>query len=157
MLAILAGIILCLGDRTALAADWQWSVPVPPLADRTSQTPRAYPWVPDHCAQIKGVVFAQHNMEEESVLELPVFRKTLAHLGFAEVWVVPGFDCYFRFHQDAGPKFDTMMNDMAAESGCAELTTTPLVPMGPSAAASLPWYMAAASRRNHLPPHNSHE
>lgn len=125
------------------AAEWQWSVPVPPLPDRTNETPRAFLWIPPDCERVRGVVFGHHNMEEEGVLEHPAFRKTLRELGFAAVWVAPTFDHHFRFDQGAGEKFDAMMVALADQSGYAELTTAPLVPVGHSAAASLPWYIAA--------------
>jgi hypothetical protein len=125
------------------AVDWQWSVPVPPLADRTNETPRAFLWIPPDCQQVRGVVFGHHNMEEEGVFEHPAFRKALAEIGFAEVWVAPAFDRNFRFDQGAGEKFDAMMSALAAESGYVELTDAPLVPCGHSAAASMPWYIAA--------------
>jgi hypothetical protein len=125
------------------AAEWQWSTPVPPLADRTNEHPRAFLWIPPNCERVRGVVFGHHNMEEEGVLEHPVFRKTLSEICFAEVWVAPTFDHYFRFDRGAGEKFDAMMKSLAEQSGYAELTNAPVVPVGHSAAASLPWYFAA--------------
>jgi hypothetical protein len=128
--------------RTA-AADWQWSVPVPPLADRTNETPRAFLWIPPNCERVRGVVFGHHNMEEIAIFEHPAFRRTLAELGFAEVWVAPTFDAYFRFDKGAGEKFDAMMSALAKLSGYSELTNAPLLACGHSAAASMPWYIAA--------------
>jgi hypothetical protein len=125
------------------AAEWQWSVPVPPPPNSTHETPRAFLWIPPDCERVRGVVFGHHNMEEVGVFEHPVFRKTLAELGFAEVWVAPTFDRNFRFDQGAGEKFDAMMAALATESGYSELAHAPLVPCGHSAAASMPWYIAA--------------
>ena len=125
------------------AAEWQWSVPVPPPPGSTNETPRAFLWIPMNCERVRGVVFGHHNMEEEGVFEHPAFRKTLAELSFAEVWVAPTFDRNFRFDQGAGGKFDALMAALAAESGYSELTNAPLVPCGHSAAASMPWYIAA--------------
>jgi hypothetical protein len=127
----------------ASAAEWQWSVPVPPLPDHTNETPRAFLWIPPDCERVRGVVFGHHNMEEEGVFEHPAFRSTLAELGFAAVWVAPTFDRNFRFDQGAGEKFDAMMTGLAELSGYPELTNAPLVPVGHSAAASMPWYIAA--------------
>ena len=126
----------------ATAAVWQWSVLVPPLFDRTNETPRAFLWIPTDCARIRGVVFAHHNMEEESVLEHSVFRKALAELGFAEVWVAPTFDMNFSYDKGAGEKFEAMMSDLAKASGYAELARVPVLPVGHSAAASVPWIFA---------------
>lgn len=126
----------------APAAEWQFSVPVPPLRDRTNEQSRAFLWIPPNCERVRGVVFGHHNMEEESILEHPAFRKALTELGFAEVWVAPGFDAYFRFDQGAGEKFDAMMTALGEQSGYTELASAPLVPVGHSAAASVPWIMA---------------
>lgn len=67
------------------AAEWQWSVPVSP--GRADDLSRAFLWIPPTCKSVRGVVLGQHNMEEIGVFEHPSFRKTLAELGFAEVWV----------------------------------------------------------------------
>jgi hypothetical protein len=129
------------------AAEWQWSVVAPttpttqPVERR--ERPRAFLWIPPNCERVRGIVLGQHNMEEEPILEHPAFRATLAELGFAEVWVAPAFDAYFRFDQGAGERFDAMMAELAEQSGYAELTHAPLVPIGHSAAASMPWYIAA--------------
>jgi hypothetical protein len=125
------------------AAEWHWSVPVPPPPGSTNEQPRAFLWIPPECQFVRGVVFGHHNMEEEAVFEHPTFRETLAEIGFAVVWVAPTFDRNFRFDQGAGEKFDAMLAALAAESGYAELTNAPIIPAGHSAAASLPWYMAA--------------
>lgn len=128
----------------SIAAEWQWSVPIERAAnDKTQERPRAFLWIPPGCEKVKGFVFAQHNMEEEPILEHPQFRKTLAELGFAEVFVVPTFDFNFRFDVDAATRFDGMMKAFADQSGYAELTDVPVVPLGHSAAASLPHYFAA--------------
>jgi len=135
--------MLCLLTGRVAAAEWQWSVPVPTLPDRTNETPRAFLWIPPDCRHVRGVVFGHHNMEEEGILQHPIFRRALQELGFAEVWVAPTFDPYFRFDQGAGEKFDAMMAALAERSGYPELTNAPLVPVGHSAAASMPWYIAA--------------
>jgi hypothetical protein len=131
----------------AQAAVWQWAVdaPVAPTTQpyEKREHPRAFLWVPPGCDRVRGFVFAQHNMEEEPILEHATFREALAQLGFAEVWVAPSFDQYFRFDQGAGERFDAMLAALAKESGYDELTRAPLVPMGHSAAASMPWYIAA--------------
>jgi hypothetical protein len=136
----LAIILLAL---SAAAAEWQWSIPMPPPPLSTNEMPRAFLWIPPNCARVRGVVFGHHNMEEVGIFENPVFRRTLAEIGFAEVWVAPTFDRNFRFDQGAGEKYDAMMADLARASGYSELTNAPLLPCGHSAAASMPWYIAA--------------
>lgn len=129
--------------RIVSAAVWQWSVEVPPLPDRQFESPRAYLWIPPHCERVRGIVFGQHNMEEVGVMENSEFRETMAGLGFAEVWVAPQLDLFFRYDQGAGEKFGAMMKGLSEVSGYQEIERAPLVVIGHSAAASLPWIMAA--------------
>lgn len=127
---------------SVMAAVWQWSVPVSDEKPNNGPS-RAWLWIPPDCSRVRGVVVAQNNMEEISILENPGFRATLASLNFAEVWVAPPFDHLFRFNQGAGETFDDMMKRLAAKSGYDELNVAPVVPMGHSAAASWPYYFAA--------------
>jgi len=140
---ILSGLLL-LGALAARAADWQWSAPIlSATSAENSGHPRAFLWIPPGCAQVRGVVIGQHNMEEEPILEHPHFRAAMSQLGFAEIWVTPGFDLFFRFDRGSGATFDEMMKDLADASGYRELQYVPVVYMGHSAAASAPWNFAA--------------
>jgi hypothetical protein len=142
--SILVSIIVLLSPAAVHAAEWQWSVPVEAVVStETKDHPRAFLWIPPNCQQVRGVVVGQHNMEEEPILEHPKFRAALTELGFAEVWVTPGLDLFFRFDQGAGEHFDEMMKALADESGYKELSFAPVVPIGHSAAASFPWDFAA--------------
>jgi hypothetical protein len=140
-LAALAAVVAL--PNAVRAAVWQWSVAVPDVTIANEGQPRAFLWIPPDCRQVRGVIVAQHNMEEEPILENPIFRAALAELGFAEVWVTPGFNLFFRFDQGAGDHFNEMMNSLATESGYGELRWAPVVPIGHSAAASYPWNFAA--------------
>lgn len=122
--------------------EWQWSVLVRNAVENNGLS-RAFLWIPPNCTRIRGVVVAQHNMEEISILENPIFRKTMCEIGFAEIWCVPFFDHLFRFNQGADVAFNGMMDDLAELSGYTELKYAPIVPMGHSAAASWPYYFAA--------------
>ncbi len=126
------------------AAVWQWSAPVESVvSDETKAHPRAYLWIPEDCREVRGVVLGQHNMLEEGVLEHPAFRKALAEIGLATVWVTPAFNGTFRFDQGAGEQFQQMMAALANESGYGELETAPVIPIGHSAMASFPYHFAA--------------
>ena len=139
---ILPGPILLLAMLPARPAEWQWSVPV--KSEKPENGPaRAWLWIPPNCGHIRGVVVAQHNMEEISILENPRFRAALTDMNFAEVWVAPFFDHLFRFNQGAGETFDDFMSRLADESGYSELNFAPVAPLGHSAAASWPYYFAA--------------
>jgi hypothetical protein len=137
-----ASILAAVSAVPCRAAVWQWSVPVVGGRDRAGPA-RAFLWIPPDCRRVRGVVVSQNNMEEESILESPIFRRTLSDLGFAEVWVAPSFDLLFHFNDGAGETFDGMMKALAENSGYRELNFAPVIPMGHSAAASFPYYLAA--------------
>ena len=140
------GLIFCLAAvasmQLVLSAEWQWSILVK-NSKENSGAARAWLWIPPNCERVRGVVVAQHNMEEISILENPKLRAALAELNFAEIWVAPPFDHLFRFNEGAGETFSGMMNDLADVSGYDELKFAPVVGMGHSAAASWPYYFAA--------------
>jgi len=121
---------------------WQWSVTVPSEHPELGPA-RAFLWIPPNCTLVRGIVLAQDNMEEQAILNNPIFRESLSDLGFAEVWVSPFFDHTFNFDKGAGQTFDAMMKDLATVSGYNELNFAPVVPMGHSSAASWPYYFAA--------------
>jgi hypothetical protein len=128
----------------AAEAEWQWSVEMSEVTSpETGGPPRAFLWIPPDCERVRGIVVGQHNMEEEPILEHPVFRDALRELGFAAVWVTPPFDLVFDFEQGAGRLFESMMADLAKASGYSELAFAPIIPIGHSAAASFPWNFAA--------------
>lgn len=135
--AVLRGLFLigiaCL--VSARAEVWQWSV-----ADGES---RAYLWIPDDCARVRGLVVSSHNMVEQGILEHPAMRGTLSRLGFAELWVVPYLDATFDFNTGAGERFQRLVDALAAASGYDEIARAPVVPLGHSACATFPWNFAA--------------
>lgn len=146
LLPVFVFVALCL---RLSAAEYQWSttidqIPSETFSSETGKAPRAFLWIPPNCKKVRAIVIGEHNMEEEPILENPAFRKNLAELGFAEVWITPFLGSpHFRFDQGAGEIFEKLMKDLAAVSGYSELEDAPLVPMGHSAAASLGWDMAA--------------
>lgn len=130
-------------SRTA-AAVWQWRISVDSIiSGETQAAPQAFLWIPEHCKQLKAVVWGQHNMTEEPVLEHPAFRKTLAELGIGEIWVTPAITQMFDFNKSAPADFERMMNRLAEVSGYTALKTVPVIPIGHSAQASFPWNFAA--------------
>lgn len=139
--ALLIGSCIFAAGLQALSAEWQWSIDVKGGIEKSPA--RAFLWIPPNCSKVRGVVLAQHNMEEISILENPKFRQALADLDFAEIWCNPGFDHLFRFNQGAGETFNGMMDDLAGHSGYEELKFAPVIGIGHSAAASWPYYFAA--------------
>jgi len=136
----IAGLLLLTTSAPLAAQIWQWSVPV-----KTSRNAgaRAYLWIPPDCKKIKAVVLAQNNMEEQSIIEHPVFREEMRKLSIAIIWVSPSFDHLFRFNEGAGETFNAFMKDLSTESGYNELTYAPVIGIGHSASASWPYYFAA--------------
>ena len=129
-------IILLLATASrAVAAEWQWSVP---MAEG-----RAFLWIPPDCARVRAVVVGQNNMIEPRILEHAAMRRTLARLGVAEIWIAPPFDPVFQFDRGAGERFEQMMRALARDSGYDELAAAPVIPIGHSACASYPWNFAA--------------
>ncbi len=117
------------------AAEWQWSV--------KEGDGRAYLWIPPDCIKVRAVVVAQHNMLEESVLENPVFRRAVGKLGIAEMWVVPQVAKGSNIEEGSGPRLLELLEELAQESGYAELGKSPVIPIGHSACATVPWNFAA--------------
>ena len=127
-------------------AVWQWSVPVKEIvSNETKDHPLAFLWIPENCKQVRAVVLGQHNMTEETIFEHPEFRKEMAKLGIAIVWVSPGFDMKFDFNNGADKVFENIMNDLASVSGYTELQLAPIIPIGHSAYATYPWNFAASN------------
>jgi hypothetical protein len=138
---LLINTFILASGRFVLSAEWQWSTAVKGGVDKKGPA-RAFLWIPPDCQKVRGVVLAQHNMEEISILENPEFRRTLSELGLAEIWCCPPFDHLFRFNEGAGETFNGMMEDLAQESGYEELKYAPVIGIGHSAAASWPFYFA---------------
>ena len=125
-------------------AIYQWSVEMDNvISNETNEHPRAFLWIPENCAQVKAVVLGQHNMSEENILDHPEFRRKMKALGIALIWVTPGFNMTFDFHNGAGEQFEGMMKALAKKTGYKELEFAPVIPIGHSAYASYPWNFAA--------------
>jgi hypothetical protein len=137
-----AGLMIVWTVQLAVGGESQSSV----LFKNSRENPgmaRAFLWIPPHCERVRGVVVAQHNMEEKSILENPEFRQALADLNFAGIWIAPPFDHLFRFDDGASENFNLMLDGHADASRYMELMFVPVASMGHSAAASGPYYFAA--------------
>lgn len=125
-------------------AEYQWSVPMPSVISKETQgPPRAFLWIPPTCERVRGVVLAQHNMLEIPVFESALFRKAMAELNFAIVWITPPFGGSAKLDAADVAGFETMLRDLAGKSGYDELAAVPVVPMGHSAMAEFPYLFAA--------------
>ncbi len=142
---VLLALSACLTARAE--AVWQWAAEISASSDKggTNAHPRAFLWIPENCTKIRAVVFAQNNMIEEGILQHPKFRAELAKLGLAEIFVAPCFDYWqVATNNDAtNRKFFALLKTLAQASGYGELELAPVIPMGHSASASMPWNFAA--------------
>ena len=72
---------------------WQWMTEMQNTAASPKyKHPVAYLWIPQNCKEVKALIIAQHNMEEVSILEDLSFRKEMARLGVAELWICPRYN-----------------------------------------------------------------
>jgi hypothetical protein len=134
-----------------MPAEWQWSAEIPDvISSETGGPPRAFLWIPPTCRAVRAVVVGQHNFQEETILEHPEIRATLADLNFAAVWISPPLDLGFDDDATAGPRLEAVLANLGRASGYDELAFAPLVPLGHSAAASYPWNYAAWNPRRTL-------
>lgn len=114
---------------------WQWSTTVRGGYTNTG-TPKAYLWIPENCTKLRGLVVAENNMEELSILENQQFRDSLKSIGFGEIWFSPAFSPFFNMQEGAGVLFDNTLSDLATQSGYPELYFVPCVGIGHSAMAN---------------------
>lgn len=124
---------------------YQWSTTIDNVVAReTHLPPRAFLWIPEHCRQVRAVVVAVQNMEEEQLFQSDSFRETCSELGFAIVWIAPPMGSNnFRFDQGEDKTLTTLLTKLGDLSGYSEIGTAPLVPIGHSATASWGWDVAA--------------
>ncbi|MCC8170507.1 MAG: hypothetical protein LIP00_01725 [Parabacteroides sp.] len=126
------------------AAEWQWSVKVKGfVSPETNREPTAFLWIPADCRQLRAVMIGQHNMCEETLFEMPAFRRALSGIGIGMIWISPGIDQQWDVTKGTQKVFEQMMEDLADVSGYSELKNIPVVPAGHSAMATYPWNFAA--------------
>lgn len=133
------------------AGEWQWSVTLKNwVSDETGRNPEAFLWIPPDCGRLRAVMVGQHNMSEETLFEMPAFRKSLADMGVGMIWVTPGIDRQWDVKKGVQQVFDAMLADLAGVSGYEELKHIPIVPIGHSAQATFPWNFAAWNQERTL-------
>ncbi|WP_183574979.1 hypothetical protein HDF18_26190 [Mucilaginibacter sp. X5P1] len=107
-----------------------------------------YLWIPPHCRKVKGVLVSLSNLLERQWLEDPLIRRTAADIGLAIIWIGPANNGDKSFTADMKPGmgiiFQQMMDELADESGYAELKNTPIIAMGHSANGQFSWTFANA-------------
>ena len=139
------GAVLSTVATGLLAAEWPWSVAVPSVTSaETRSAPRAFLWIPPTCERVRAVVVGQHNMLEEPLFESAAFRRAMAELGFAEIWITPPLGGQAQFGAAERAQFEEAFGLLAKASGYDELARVPVVPLGHSALADFPYLFAAA-------------
>ena len=140
---LLALIVIFCGH--VMAAEYQWSVEVPGvISDETGKAPRAFLWLPVKTERVKGLVYAPQNMLEQPILESAAFRAAMTRLDFGILWITPSPGGAAAFGRAEQAAMEGTIQALAVESGYESLIAAPLVPMGHSAAAEMPYLMAAS-------------
>lgn len=144
-------LLLVILSKAGKGAEWQWSVLAHNVVSQeTSDHPRAFLWIPPDCKRVRAVVVGQHNMLEEGILEHLVFRKKLAELNIAEIWITPGLDQVWSPQSNAQNNLELIFDSLASVSGYSELKYAPIIPIGHSAMATFPWNFAAQNNERTL-------
>lgn len=129
---------------TARGAEYQWSAPVEGfISDENGAAPEGYLWIAPGTERVKALMFAFQNMDEETLFSHPDFRNRMAADGVALLWIAPGFGQEWNVALDVQQPFDNLVKSLAGVSGHPELAGVPLIPMGHSAQATMPWNFAA--------------
>ncbi|SDT36032.1 hypothetical protein SAMN05216490_3211 [Mucilaginibacter mallensis] len=107
-----------------------------------------YLWIPPHCSKVKGALVSLSNLLERQWLEDSLIRHTAADIGLAIIWIGPANNGDKSFTADMKPGmeiiFQQMMDELADESGYAELKKAPVIAMGHSANGQFAWTFANA-------------
>ncbi|MGN0281581.1 MAG: hypothetical protein ACI4B3_04675, partial [Prevotella sp.] len=109
----------------------------------TGKAPNAFLWLPDNDRTVKAVVFAQQNMAEEMLYHNTAFQQRMKELDVALLWVAPAFTNCWDLESGCQKIFEEMMVGLAGQSGHPEIATAPVIPLGHSAQATMPWNFAA--------------
>lgn len=142
-LLLIIWVLLCYTVRM-VAGEWQWSVQLRNfISPETGKEPNAFLWIPSDCRQLRAVMVGKHNMSEETLFEMPRFRKALAEMGIGLIWISPGIEPKWDVSKGTQKVFERMMKELAQVSGYTELEHVPVVPIGHSAMATYPWNFAA--------------
>ncbi|MNK15559.1 hypothetical protein D3C87_337040 [compost metagenome] len=143
---VIGFVLLCFSSVVSAQAVWQWSVPIKnEQGTARNEYESAYLWIPENCKKLKAVIFAQHNMIEEGILEDPKFRRQMAKLDIGQVCLTGNISQSFSDPQKDNASVNTILSDLAIQSGYQELKNIPIIPMGHSAMATFPWNFALAN------------
>ncbi len=71
-------------------------------------------------------MFANQNMDEETLFELPSFRKHLSEMGIALIWFAPMLEQQWDVKTGVQQSFDNTLRALAEVSGYDEIRAIPI-------------------------------
>lgn len=98
--------------------------------------------LPGHSDSVKALLYCHQNMTEEVLFRSPLFTNLMDSLGMAMVFVQSGSQNWDPA-TDCQERFDSIITDLASNSGHSEIATARVIPFGHSAQATFPWNFAA--------------
>ena len=120
---------------------YQWSVTSAP-PDKDRMPGRAFLWIPEKCAHLRGVVVGQQNMLEEPIFECPAFREELAKADLGIVFIAPKQCGIWLFDDERSEWLKDILARLGEASGYGEMSSVPVAPIGHSALAMWPYFMS---------------
>ena len=120
---------------------YQWSVTSAP-PDKDRMPGRAFLWIPERCAHLRGVVVGQQNMLEEPIFECPAFREELAKADLGIVFIAPKQCGIWLFDDERSEWLKDILARLGEASGYGEMSSVPVAPIGHSALAMWPYFMS---------------
>lgn len=132
-------------------AVWQWSVDIPgSISHETGEPSKAFLYIPERTAHVRGVVIGQYNMLERPIMEHPKFREYLQKLDYGCIWIAPSYFSGKPWNGNLDPRnpahtepLEAMFRKFAEITGYPELEQVPFVGLGHSAMADFPYQLAA--------------
>ena len=108
---------------------------------------RTFLWIPPTCRQVRGVILAQQVILEKLALEDPAIRQAAADENLAIALVVPACIGDYDEKGKGAETLQKILDDLAEESGYAEISQAPLLTLGHSGGAIPPGTRPTGTRR----------
>ena len=132
---VMAALIALGMAAQAMAADYQWSVPIA----GKDKSARAFLWVPPDCKRVRGLLLTSQVILEKEVCDHPAIRAACAKEGLGILQIYRGQQTMFNYNEGADKSLLKILDDLAAESGYSEVAVAPFVTIGHSGGAIGAW------------------
>jgi hypothetical protein len=131
---LLSALLLLAVFSCAHAAEYQFGGDYVDLAGDPlfHGTTHAFLWVPPHVQKLRAVLLAPANIIERRVADDPIIRSEAARDGFAILFFQASFAKGAMDSPNVANYVQDMLTRLAAQSGYAELTAIPWIPLGHS-------------------------